>query len=91
MYLRREWLRPKLTQAEGFILGVGAKMFSCCGARCALADGAAALHTDRGHSLASFLLPLAAVGSLPIAGPVIVYGVSASVVYGLIYWLCTLM
>ena len=24
---------PKLTQAEGFILGVGAKMFSCCGAR----------------------------------------------------------
>ena len=26
-----------------------------------------------------------------IAGPVIVYGVSASVVYGLIYWLYTLM
>ena len=26
---------PKLTQAEGFVLGVGAKMFSCCGARCA--------------------------------------------------------
>ena len=25
-----------------------------------------------------------------IAGPVIVYGVSASVVYGLIYWLCSL-
>ena len=25
----------KLTQAEGFVLGVGAKMFSCCGARCA--------------------------------------------------------
>ena len=24
---------PILTQAEGFILGVGAKMFSCCGAR----------------------------------------------------------
>ena len=40
---------PNLTQAEGFILGVGAKMFT-------------------------------------IAGPVIVYGVSASVVYGLIYW-----
>ena len=37
-------------QTEGFILGVGAKMFT-------------------------------------IAGPVIVYGVSASVVYGLIYWL----
>ena len=37
-------------QTEGFILGVGAKMFT-------------------------------------IAGPVIVYGVSASVVYGLIYWI----
>ena len=37
---------------EGFILGLGAKMFT-------------------------------------IAGPVIVYGVNASVVYGLIYWLTT--
>ena len=44
---------PKLTQAEGFILGVGAKMFT-------------------------------------IAGPVIVYGVSASVVYGFVYWISTL-
>jgi len=26
-----------------------------------------------------------------IAGPVIVYGVSASVVYGLIYWLLTVL
>ena len=41
-------------KTEGFILGVGAKMFT-------------------------------------IAGPVLVYGVSASVVYGIIYWLCTLM
>lgn len=40
-------------KTEGFILGVGAKMFT-------------------------------------IAGPVIVYGLSASVVYGLVYWLCTL-
>lgn len=40
-------------KTEGFILGVGAKMFI-------------------------------------IAGPVIVYGVSASVVYGLIYWITTL-
>ena len=40
-------------QTEGFILGVGAKMFT-------------------------------------IAGPVIVYGVSASVVYGLVYWITTL-
>ena len=49
----RKTLCPELTQAEGFILGVGAKMFT-------------------------------------IAGPVIVYGVSASVVYGLIYWITTL-
>ena len=40
-------------KTEGFILGVGARMFT-------------------------------------IAGPVIVYGVSASVVYGLIYWMTTL-
>ena len=40
-------------KTEGFVLGVGAKMFT-------------------------------------IAGPVIVYGVSASVIYGLIYWLTTL-
>ena len=41
-------------KTEGFVLGVGAKMFT-------------------------------------IAGPVIVYGVSASVVYGLIYWITTLI
>ena len=41
-------------KSEGFILGVGAKMFT-------------------------------------IAGPVIVYGVSASVVYGIIYWITTLL
>ena len=41
-------------KTEGFILGVGAKMFT-------------------------------------IAGPVIVYGVSASVVYGLLYWLGTMI
>ena len=40
-------------KTEGFILGVGAKMFT-------------------------------------IAGPVIVYGVSASVVYGIIYWIISL-
>ena len=40
-------------KTEGFILGVGAKMFT-------------------------------------IAGPVIVYGVAASVIYGLIYWITTL-
>ena len=40
-------------KTEGFILGVGAKIFT-------------------------------------IAGPVIVYGVSASVVYGFIYWITTL-
>ena len=41
-------------KTEGFILGVGAKMFT-------------------------------------IAGPVIVYGMSASVVYGLIYWISTML
>ena len=45
---------PKLTQAEGFILDVGAKMFT-------------------------------------IAGSVIVYGVSSSVVYGFIYWAYTML
>jgi stage V sporulation protein AC len=40
---------PILTAAEGFILGVGAKIFT-------------------------------------IAGPVIVYGTVAGVVYGVIYW-----
>ena len=41
-------------KTEGFVLGVGAKMFT-------------------------------------IAGPVIVYGVSASVVYGFIYWIWTML
>ena len=50
---RQKTLRPQWTQAEGFILGVGAKMFT-------------------------------------IVGPVIVYGVSAGVAYGLIYWITTL-
>ena len=40
-------------KTEGFVLGVGAKMFT-------------------------------------IAGPVIVYGVAASVVYGIVYWMITL-
>ncbi len=41
-------------KTEGFVLGVGAKMFT-------------------------------------IAGPVIVYGISASVIYGVIYWIYTLL
>ena len=41
-------------KTEGFILGVGAKMFT-------------------------------------IAGPVIVYGVSSGVLYGVIYWVCKIM
>ena len=45
---------PILTQAEGYVLGVGAKMFI-------------------------------------IAGPVIVYGVLAGVVYGVIYWITTIL
>jgi hypothetical protein len=47
-------LSPNCTQANVFILGVGAKMFT-------------------------------------IARSVIVYGLSASVVYGFIYWLSTLV
>jgi len=43
-----------LTAAEGFILGVGAKIFT-------------------------------------IAGPVILYGISAGVVYGFIYWVTTVI
>ena len=39
------------SKTEGFVLGVGAKMFT-------------------------------------IAGPVIVYGISAGVVYGVVYWVC---
>lgn len=45
---------PNLTVAEGFVLGVAAKMFA-------------------------------------IAGPVIVYGLGARVVYGLIYWITMLL
>ncbi len=52
--IEHEYMGPNLTAVEGFILGVGAKMFT-------------------------------------IAGPVIVYGVSASVVYGLIYWICKMV
>ena len=45
-----------------------------------VADGAASSSADRGHSLRSLHPPPAALPSLPIAGPVIVYGVSASVI-----------
>ena len=43
-----------LTAAEGFVLGLGVKLFT-------------------------------------VAGPVIVYGVIASVIYGVIYWICKIM
>ena len=45
---------PKLTAAEGMILGTAAKMFT-------------------------------------IAGPVIVYGTVASVIYGVVYWITTII
>ena len=48
-------------------------------------DGAPSSSADRCHSLRSLYPPLAALPSLPIDGPVIVYGVSASVVYGFIH------
>jgi len=41
-------------KSEGYIFGVGAKLFT-------------------------------------IAGPVLVYGISASVIYGVIYWICTVL
>ena len=44
---------PILTAAEGYVLGLGVKLFT-------------------------------------VAGPVIVYGVIASVLYGVIYWITTL-
>ena len=50
---RPKTLSPNCTQAEGFVLGVGAKIFT-------------------------------------IAGPVILYGTAASVIYGIIYWITTL-
>ena len=45
---------PNMTQAEGFVLGLGAKLFT-------------------------------------IAGPVIVYGTVASVLYGVVYWILQLI
>jgi len=48
--IEHEYMGPKLTQAEGFIMGVSAKIFQ-------------------------------------IAGPVITYGLTAGVVYGIIYWI----
>ena len=52
--MEHQLMSPNLTQAEGYILGVGAKIFT-------------------------------------IAGPVILYGVTASVTYGLIYWITTIL
>ena len=46
-------MRPNLTPPEGFVLGLGAIMFT-------------------------------------VAGPVIVFGTVASVIYGVIYWITTL-
>ena len=51
---RQKLMGHNLTAPEGFILGVGAKMFT-------------------------------------IAGPVIVYGLAASVVYGFIYWIMQML
>ena len=52
--MKHELMGPSLTPAEGFILGVGAKMFT-------------------------------------IAGPVIVYGTVASVVYGVVLWVLQML
>ncbi len=53
-HFRHKIMGSGLTQAESFLLGVGAKMFT-------------------------------------IAGPVIVYDLSAGVVYGFIYWLTAML
>jgi len=50
-------------------------------------DGAPSSSADRCHSLRSLYPPPAALPSLPIAGPVIVYAISESVAYGFIYWM----
>lgn len=43
-----------------------------------------------GFSLYDDLAKVAGAGTLvPIAGPVLVFGISASAIYGLIYWLST--
>ncbi len=49
-----KYVGPKLTQAEGFVPGMAAKMFM-------------------------------------IAGPVLTYGISASVIYGIILWIFQLI
>ena len=55
---------PNLTQEEGFILGVGAKMFSCCGAR-HLPASTALLGICRPQPLAQ--VAVSATGGAPIA------------------------
>ena len=50
----KKLMGPTCPQAEGFILGVGAKIFT-------------------------------------IAGPVILYGISAGAVYGIIYWVISMI
>jgi stage V sporulation protein AC len=52
--MEHELMGPNWTHAEGYVLGVGGKMFQ-------------------------------------IAGPVVVYGVSASVIYGFIYWIWSMI
>ena len=62
--MEHECMGSNLTAAEGFILGVGAKMFSCCGARHLPCRRAASSSADRCHSLRSLD---SATGGAPIA------------------------
>ena len=62
----KEVLLPDLTQAEGFVLGVGAKMFSCCGTRY-LPASAVLLGIYRPLPLARLLPP--ATGGSRLAPP----------------------
>ena len=62
--IEHEVMGPKLTQAEGFILGVGAKIFSCCGTRY-LPASAVLLGIYRPRPLAQ--VASSATGGAPIA------------------------
>ena len=74
------------------MLGMAAKMFPCCGARrISLATVRLRLSPTAATRSGRLTPPTAALPSLPIAGPVIVYGLSASVLYGFIYWLAQMV
>ncbi len=52
-----------------------------------LGDSTPSSLADRCHTLKSLHPPQAVYLSLPVAGPVILYGTAAGVVYGVVYWI----